>query len=118
MLLYMYEYDIPFPCVTVVCERRKKKYPLLAVHPVRLTLPTWSQDGRVYASVMTSTPGKLAKVPIKSYSSWQDLPDERSYQEILEQLQQKTLNRTKNDSAAREQYQGVLTRNRTGSLPK
>ena len=79
---------------------------------------TWSQDGRVYASVMTSTPGKLAKVPIKSYSSWQDLPDERSYQEILEQLQQKTLNRTKNDSAAREQYQGVLTRNRTGSLPK
>ena len=81
---------------------------------------TWSQDGRVFASVLTSTPGKLAKVPIKGYASWQDLPDERAYQETLEQLQQKTFNRTKNDKnepAVRE-YQGVQTRNRTGSLPK
>ena len=79
---------------------------------------TWSQDGRVYASVMTSTPGKLAKVPIKSYASWQDLPDKRAYQEILETVTTKDIEMTKNESASREQYQGVLTRNRTGSLSK
>ena len=81
---------------------------------------TWSQDGKVFSFDINPAPGKLAKVPIKSYSSWQDLTDERAYQETLEQLQQKTLNWTKigeKEPAVREQYQRVQTRNRTGSLP-
>ena len=76
----------------------------------------WSQDGRVFVSVLTSTPGKHAKVPIRCYSDWQNLPDEKSYQMILKQLEEKTKNRTTQSDTP--EYQGMLTRNRTGSLQK
>ena len=76
----------------------------------------WSQDGRVFVSVLTSTPGKHAKVPIRCYSDWQNLPDEKSYQMILKQLEEKTKNRTTQSDTP--EYQGMLTRNRAGSLQK
>ena len=72
------------------------------------------------AGVLTLTPGKLAKVQIHSTASWQDLPDEKSYQETLKQLEEKLKVRTdlqterQTESETRE-YQ---TRYRTESLPK
>ena len=76
---------------------------------------TWSRDGRVFAGVLTSTPGKLAKVQIRSTASWQDLPDERSYQETLKQLEEKLKKRT--DSQTESETREYQTRYRTGSLP-
>ena len=80
----------------------------------------WSSDGRNFAGVLTSTPGKLAKVQIHSTASWQDLPDEKSYQETLKQLEEKLKIRT--DSQTERQTESETreyqTRYRTGSLPK
>ena len=76
----------------------------------RGVVSTWSNDGRIFASVLTSTPGKFAKLSIPNSAAWQNLPDEEDYKKILKNLEEKTGNRTQHDS-----YQGMLTRNRAAS---
>lgn len=57
----------------------QKKQELLVLTSRRPgVISAWSNDGRIFASVPTSTPGKFITIPINSSADWQNIPDEEA----------------------------------------
>ena len=77
---------------------------------------SWSQDGRIFASILTSTPGKLAKMSIRSSADFRNLPTEEDYKLIIQQLEAKTNHRDNEEQQPQAvPSHGMVTRNRSSS---